>query len=342
MANPKHLKILIQDVDVWNKWRREHREVHPDLNGANLNGAYLYMADLSGADLTRTLLSGADLRRANLVGANLTGASLVGANLTGAYLSGARLRGTRLFYIPFSWATVVQADFTKAALKFSRFYDMDLSEAIGLETVNHLGPSSIGVETIVKSKGQIPELFLRGAGLPDEIISYSLSLHGKAIEFYSCFISYNHKDKVFARRLHDTLQGRGIRCWLDEHQLLPGDDLFHEIDRGIKLWDKVLLCCSEGSLSSWWVDNEINTAFAKEQQLMRERGKKALALIPLNLDGYLRNWNAGKAEQVRSRLAADFRGWEHDNSIFEAQVERVVKALMTDDAGREAPPSPRL
>jgi hypothetical protein len=25
-------------------------------------------------------------------------------------------------------------------------------------------------------------------------------------------ISYSHEDKLFARRLHDTLQGRGIRC----------------------------------------------------------------------------------------------------------------------------------
>jgi hypothetical protein len=55
--------------------------------------------------------------------------------------------------------------------------------------------------------------------------------------FYSCFISYSHEDKAFARLLHDRLQGQGIRCWLDEHQLLPGDDLHEGIDRGIRLWD---------------------------------------------------------------------------------------------------------
>jgi hypothetical protein len=31
---------------------------------------------------------------------------------------------------------------------------------------------------------------------------------------YSVFISYSHADKAFARRVHDTLQGRGIRCLL--------------------------------------------------------------------------------------------------------------------------------
>src|SRR5579859_2823003 len=40
---------------------------------------------------------------------------------------------------------------------------------------------------------------------------------------------YSHADKDFARRNHHELQMRGIRCWLDEHQLLPGDDIYHEV-----------------------------------------------------------------------------------------------------------------
>lgn len=83
------------------------------------------------------------------------------------------------------------------------------------------------------------------------------------------------------------------------------------------LWDKTLLCCSEASLTSWWVDNKINKVFVKEQQLQNERGEKRPALIPLNLDGYLFEWDDGKADQVRSRLAADSTGWESDNATFE-------------------------
>ena len=67
------------------------------------------------------------------------------------------------------------------------------------------------------SEGEIPDVFLRGCGVPEDFITYVPSLTAKAINFYSCFISYSHVDRSFDRRLHYELQGRGIRWWLDEH-----------------------------------------------------------------------------------------------------------------------------
>jgi uncharacterized protein YjbI with pentapeptide repeats len=62
MANPEHLAILKQGVDVWNEWNSKHYKIKPDLSGANLT-----QADLSDIILSETDLSDADLSEARLV-----------------------------------------------------------------------------------------------------------------------------------------------------------------------------------------------------------------------------------------------------------------------------------
>lgn len=155
---------------------------------------------------------------------------------------------------------------------------------------------------------------------------------GRRPILFSCFISYSHDDKTFVRSLYNKLQSRNFKCWLDEHQLLPGDDLQEGIQRGILTSEKVLLCASKASLTSWWVDSEINRAFQKEAHLMREKRGKVLSLIPLNLDGFLfsRDYRSPKKAEITSRVAANFVGWKKSHAVFDRELEKLICALRID------------
>jgi hypothetical protein len=89
------------------------------------------------------------------------------------------------------------------------------------------------------------------------------------------------------------------------------------------------------------VHNEIGKAFAKEQSLMKERKGKVLALIPLNLGGYLFKWRMGKPRSAgTARCRLHWPGENHEK--FETQVENVIRALRADANAREKPPTPGL
>jgi len=353
-----------------------------DLSGADLRQADLSGADLSGAKLVDADLYKAELSRAFLIGANLTGADLLGAILTESDLGGVVLRNANLLGVQLGQARLVEADLTRADLgwvNLSRtdltgaslreavliqavfhrpvlddtdftgaliastiFAGVDLRRVRGLEKARYRSPSEISLSTFYLSEGQVPAELLRGAEIPVGFLEANEAHFGRSGDYFSCFISYSHDDAAFVRRLYEDLQSHGVQVWLDDHQLLPGDYLYDAIDRGIRRWDKVLLCCSSSSLKSTWVDREVEKALAKEERLRKERGRRVLGLIPLDLDGALFDWKDGKATALTSRFAPDFSAWANDEEQYQRQFQQLLKALRVGDRGRKAPPRSRL
>ena len=82
-----HGELIEKGVGFWNRWRKEHPDTIPELEGLNLQGRDLRDADLRGAKLFKAVLAGADLGGADLSGADLRGADLAGADFGGVTLS---------------------------------------------------------------------------------------------------------------------------------------------------------------------------------------------------------------------------------------------------------------
>jgi uncharacterized protein YjbI with pentapeptide repeats len=111
MANPEHLDLLQQGVDIWNAWRVETPSIRPDLTEADLRGADLRKANLSEANLSKTNLVEAHLRSTNLHGANRIQADLFQADLREADLIGADLGVANLLRADLSGRMSVEPTF---------------------------------------------------------------------------------------------------------------------------------------------------------------------------------------------------------------------------------------
>lgn len=361
MANSKHLKILQQGVAAWNAWRSANPYQRPDLRGAdlscadlkgadlnsarlheanlgeaNLKGAELYNADLTAADLSLANLNNANLHNADLTGAALEETQLKETDLTQADLTFCNLRNAVLNHAVLNYAIFTSpdlegADFTDARLGNTMIADVDFSPAIGLEWVQHDSPSSIGIDTLYKSQGKIPEVFLRGCGVPDRFILQVKALIGaeEGIQFYSCFISYSGLDDDFARRLHGRLQQDHVRVWFAPHDIQGGKKVHEQIDEAIRVYDKLLIILSPHSLKSDWVMTELRKARKAE----RKTGKRKL--FPVRLVDYdtLREWECFDSDggqdlavEVREYFIPDFTHWK-DHDAFETAYARLLKDL---------------
>lgn len=274
---------------------------------------------------------GADLRGTNLTGANLSGANLQEVDFSHAILTKVNFSEALLWNTDFTRARLDDADFSQAFLGGSIFGNVDLSVAKGLEKVVHRGPSVIGVDTLYRSGGKIPESFLRGCGVPDDLVTYLPSLIGakQSIQFYSCFISHSHKDEDFSKRLHSRLRAEHIRVWFAPEDLRGGEKLLEQIDHAIQIHDRLLLVLSKNSMESEWVMSEIRKARKVE---VKEQRRK---LFPIRLVDFstLRDWecfdaDTGKdlAAEVREYFIPDFSSWK-DHDAFETSFERLLKDL---------------
>jgi CheY-like chemotaxis protein len=95
------------------------------------------------------------------------------------------------------------------------------------------------------------------------------------------FLCHASDDKPTVRELHRRFGAEGFLPWLDEENLLPGEDWRGVIRRQIRASDAVVVCLSSRSTTkTGYVQNEI--AFALD--ILAEQPEGAIFLIPLLLE----------------------------------------------------------
>ena len=154
MANPEHLAILKQGVEVWNEWRKENPTIQPDFIGADLRGADFSLPEINQRHGTGKFLYGLVQSRRRSINPSRFGLDFHGADLSGARLNGANLKNANL-----SGAILKSTKLTQADLRVANFFEADLTEATLVEA--DLSNANLGSSNM--HKANLGEANLRGA-----------------------------------------------------------------------------------------------------------------------------------------------------------------------------------
>ena len=127
----------------------------------------------------------------------------------------------------------------------------------------------------------------------------------------SIFLSHNHADKPFVRRLARDLQAAGVRVWLDEAEMLIGDSLIEKIREGIDQMEYLGVILSQNSVKSEWVKREVDVAMNQEIE-----GKR-VKVLPLVIE------DCEVPGFLKGKLYADFRVSER----YDEELRKVLRRL---------------
>jgi formylglycine-generating enzyme required for sulfatase activity len=124
------------------------------------------------------------------------------------------------------------------------------------------------------------------------------------------FLCHSTGDKVTVRDLYKRLQADGFEPWLDEEDLLPGQEWAKEIPKAVRATEAIIVCLSQSSIGKeGYVQREIGYAL----DVAQEKPEGALFIFPLKLEEC----------DIPDRLSR----WQAGRLFSERGYERLVQAL---------------
>lgn len=94
------------------------------------------------------------------------------------------------------------------------------------------------------------------------------------------FLCHAYEDKEAVRNLRQQLIGAGFLPWLDEEDILPGQNWSDEIDRAVRNADVVLVCLSTSSERQGYMQKEVRAALDRAE----EQPEGTIYIVPVRLD----------------------------------------------------------
>ena len=108
------------------------------------------------------------------------------------------------------------------------------------------------------------------------------------------FLSHASEDKRVVRHLYKTLGANGFQPWMDEEDILPGQQWRDEIVKAVRMTDAILVCLSTRSITKdGYIREEIGLALDEANR----RPKGTIFIVPALLEECalpesMREWHA--------------------------------------------------
>ncbi|HKP54954.1 MAG TPA: toll/interleukin-1 receptor domain-containing protein [Chloroflexia bacterium] len=135
------------------------------------------------------------------------------------------------------------------------------------------------------------------------------------------FLCHASEDKPTVRDVYFRVRAAGFSVWLDEEDLLPGQDWRVEIPRAVKHSDVVLVCLSKRAVTkAGYVQKELGSAL----DIAEEQPEGTIYLIPVRLEecevpNRLEQWQRVDLFSLGSQSGYSWQGYR---KLFRALRER--------------------
>lgn len=164
------------------------------------------------------------------------------------------------------------------------------------------------------------------------------------------FLSHSKKDKDFIVNLSNYLRLANIECWYDEWEIPPGESIRRKIfEDGLPSCDLFLVYLTQHSISSYWVQKELDSMIAMESEAkdklllpfvskneLRESlsyDMKAINIPELNDENFIeplcklisRAWQVFHNKQITSQKEQNV----HSTTLLKNQVLELENRILT-------------